>query len=181
LTLEKDLFDLVIMDEATQCDIASALPALYRAKNAVVVGDPNQLRHYSFVSKAQQVNLRTKCGLPEEKTFDYRNRSILDFYISKIPQQDQVSFLREHFRSSPSLIEFSNEQFYEGQLEVLKSTPKHTAENQLEIIEVSGSRNEKGVNETEAVAIIEKLKELVAKHTAFSKPPTIGVISPLSA
>ncbi|TRX66383.1 DEAD/DEAH box helicase [Carboxylicivirga sp. M1479] len=180
LPLEKDLFDLVIIDEATQCDIASALPALYRAKKAIVVGDPNQLRHYSFVSSAQQFSLQEKHGLPEDKILDYRNRSILDFFISKVADQQQVSFLREHFRSTPSLIEFSNKQFYDGQLEVLKSTPRHIASNQLEIVNTEGKRNDRGVNEVEANAVIDKLDSLIKKHNYTPQKPSIGIISPFS-
>ncbi|MCG8583025.1 MAG: AAA domain-containing protein [Bacteroidales bacterium] len=180
LPLEKDLFDLVIIDEATQCDIASALPALYRAKKAIVVGDPNQLRHYSFVSGAQQFALQEKYDLPEDKIFDYRNRSVLDFFISKVADQQQVSFLREHFRSTPSLIEFSNKQFYDGQLEVLKSTPKHVAGNQLEIVNTDGKRNDKGVNEVEAQAVMDTLDRIIRKHHGSSKKPSIGIISPFS-
>lgn len=178
---QKDLFDLVIIDEATQCDIASALPAIYRAKRSIIVGDPNQLRHYSFVSKAQQSNLRRKYNLPNDKIFDYRNRSILDFYISKVQNQDQVCFLREHFRSTPSLIEFSNKQFYDGQLEILKSTPKHTSHTQIEMIETNGERNEKGVNEIEANEVIRKLQEIICKFKDQNIVPSIGIISPFNS
>lgn len=43
LPLTENLFDLAVIDEASQCDIASALPILFRAKRAVVIGDPHQL------------------------------------------------------------------------------------------------------------------------------------------
>lgn len=181
LPLQKELFDLVIIDEATQCDIASALPAIYRAKRAVVVGDPNQLRHYSFVSRAQQANLRSKYNLPDNKLFDYRNKSILDVFLSNVPNQDQVTFLREHFRSTPSLIEFSNQQFYDGQLKVIKSTPQHTANNQIELIHVEGERNGKGINEIEANEVISKLKEIINDNTDIKTPPSLGIISPFSS
>jgi superfamily I DNA and/or RNA helicase len=181
LPLQKDLFDVVIIDEATQCDIATALPAIYRAKRSIVVGDPNQLRHYSFVSRAQQFELQKKFGLPADKIFDYRNRSILDLYISKVLKQEQVSFLREHFRSTPSLIEFSNQKFYEGQLEVIRSTPKHTAHKQIEIINVEGERNSKGINEVEAREVIKTLKKLMRRYRNKSSMPSLGIISPFSS
>lgn len=181
LPLQKDLFDVVIIDEATQCDIATALPAIYRANRTVIVGDPNQLRHYSFVSRAQQRNLLKTHNLPNDKIFDYRNRSILDLYISKVPKQEQVSFLREHFRSTPSLIEFSNQKFYEGQLEVIKSTPKHTTHKQIEVIKINGERNSKGINEIEAQAVVQKLKELIENYSKSLSLPTIGIISPFSS
>ncbi len=179
--LQKDLFDLVIIDEATQCDIASALPAIFRAKRVVISGDPNQLRHYSFVSHAQQSNLLKKYQLPTDKIFDYRNRSILDFYLAKVSDQDQVTFLREHFRSTPSLIEFSNQHFYDGQLEVLKSTPKHTGSSQIELIQVDGVRDKKGVNEKEAKAVLKKLEQLMKKYQDEKVIPSIGVISLFSS
>jgi superfamily I DNA and/or RNA helicase len=181
LPMQKELFDLVIIDEATQCDIASALPAIYRAKRAVIVGDPNQLRHYSFVSNSQQESLLKKFSLPADKMFDYRNRSILDFYISKIQQQDQVTFLREHFRSAPSLIEFSNEQFYDGQIEVMKSTPGYVMQKQIELIEVAGRRDEKGVNREEAIQVMAKLDELIQTYRNETITPSIGIISPFNA
>lgn len=181
LPLQKDLFDLVIIDEATQCDIASALPALYRARRVVVTGDPNQLKHYSFVSRSQQNNLRLKYDLSNDKIFDYRGRSVLDFFIAKVQRQDQITFLREHFRSTPSLIEFSNQHFYNGQLEVLKSTPKHIANRQIELIELEGHRDQKGINETEAEAVIAYLNKLITEYTTQKEVPTIGIISPFSS
>nr|WP_244826103.1 DEAD/DEAH box helicase [Carboxylicivirga linearis] len=181
LPLQKDLFDLVIIDEATQCDIASALPALYRSKRVVVTGDPNQLKHYSFVSRSQQNNLRLKYDLSNDKIFDYRGRSILDFFIAKVQSQDQITFLREHFRSTPSLIEFSNQHFYNGQLEVLKSTPKHVTNRQIELIELEGQRDQKGINETEADAVIAYLDKLITEYTTQKEVPTIGIISPFSS
>ena len=181
LPLQKDLFDLVIIDEATQCDIASALPAIYRAKHVIISGDPNQLRHYSFVSHAQQSSLLKKHGLQLDKMYDYRNRSILDFYISKVRDQEQITFLKEHFRSTPSLIEFSNQQFYEGQLEVLKSMPKHTGSSQIELIELQGERNKQGINEKEANALLKKLDQLFSKYKDNKIIPEIGIISLFSS
>ncbi|GJM64008.1 DEAD/DEAH box helicase [Persicobacter diffluens] len=181
LPLQPDLFDLVIIDEATQCDVASALPALYRAKKAVVVGDPYQLRHYSFISQMQQFQLREKFNIPNEKIYDFRNRSILDLFISKAQQQEQVSFLREHFRSTPSLINFSNEAFYEGALKVIRSTPEFSQNAQWAIIRTDGHRNEKGVNEKEAEALIQELKALVQKYQNEKQPPSFGIISPFNS
>ncbi len=180
LPLKENLFDIVIIDEATQCDVATALPALYRAKRSVIVGDPNQLRHYSFVSRAQQQNLRQRLNIPENKIFDYRSQSVLDLFISKVKSQKQISFLREHFRSTPSIIEFSNRHFYEGQLQILKSTPKHTTHKQIKLIDIHGSRNKKGVNEIEAQQAIAIVKEMIQDYDGAKTKPSIGIISPFS-
>ena len=51
LPLKPGMFDVAIIDEASQCDIASCFPILYRAKKTVVVGDDKQLPHLSFLEK----------------------------------------------------------------------------------------------------------------------------------
>lgn len=177
---DKEIFDLVIIDEATQCDIATALPAIYRAKRVVISGDPNQLKHYSFVGKTQQYNLLKKYELEEDPIFDYRNKSILDVYLSKVSNQEQVSFLREHYRSTPSLIEFNNQEFYNEQLEIIKSTSEFTNKKQVEIKYVNGTRNKKKINEKEATIILDKITELIVKNENNQTVPSIGVITPFS-
>jgi len=174
----KEIFDLVIIDEATQCDIATALPAIYRAKRVVICGDPNQLRHYSFIGKAQQLALLDKHKLPQDPIFDYRNKSILDIYLSKVSNQDQVTFLREHYRSTPSLIEFNNQEFYNQQLEIIKSTTEFTSKKQIEVNYINGERNKHGVNESEANQVVEKLIELIKLHENSTTIPSLGVITP---
>ena len=48
------LFDLAVIDEASQSDIPSAIPILYRARRAGVVGDPFQLSHSSRLTQVLQ-------------------------------------------------------------------------------------------------------------------------------
>ena len=50
------MFDVAIIDEASQCDIASCFPILFRAKRAVIVGDDKQLPHLSFLGGEKQKN-----------------------------------------------------------------------------------------------------------------------------
>ncbi len=179
--LQKELFDIVIIDEATQCDIATALPAIYRAKQVIIAGDPNQLKHYSFVSRSAQQELLDKFKLPNNPFFNYRDKSILDLFLSRLSNQNQVNFLREHYRSTPSLIEFNNQEFYNNQLEIIKSTPEYTIDNQIEIEVVKGSRDKKGINVIEARRIISKIIELVKKYENIFIVPTIGIISPFNS
>ncbi|NRB40899.1 MAG: AAA family ATPase, partial [Pseudomonadales bacterium] len=86
LPFTQGLFDVLIVDESTQCDIASSLPALQRAKRAVVVGDSKQLRHVSFLSRAKQAQLWAKAGLPGDARdgYSYRDQSLLDFVSDAI-------------------------------------------------------------------------------------------------
>lgn len=57
------MFDLAIIDEASQSDIPSAIPILYRARRAAVVGDPFQLNHVSRLSAGRDTMLRRQVGI----------------------------------------------------------------------------------------------------------------------
>ena len=50
------LFDVLVIDEATQCDLASAIPLMFRAKKVVIVGDAKQLKFIPNIGKAQDLN-----------------------------------------------------------------------------------------------------------------------------
>ncbi len=176
---QRELFDLVIVDEATQCDMASCLPAFYRAKRCVITGDPKQLRHVSFLSKDRMAQLAQRHDLEEQtmEAFHFRDRSILDLFIDRIRSQDQVAFLDEHFRSQPGIIRFSNEEFYDGQLRIMTDRPGLESAP-LVMHSVCGSRNSAGENEAEAGAILDKLRELIERDTGSDTPLSIGILSP---
>ncbi|MEN9443262.1 MAG: hypothetical protein RIS47_152, partial [Bacteroidota bacterium] len=155
LPLQKDLFDLAIIDEATQCDIAACLPIFQRAKRVVVTGDPKQLRHISFLAGAVQGHLMARYNLKasgkDSDFFDYRNQSILDVVADRLVSQQQVSFLNEHFRSVPSIIRFSNEAFYNNSLHIMTQKPAHKALNTgIALRPCQGTRHKDGYNTTEA-------------------------------
>ncbi|MEL7123785.1 MAG: AAA domain-containing protein, partial [Bacteroidota bacterium] len=155
LPLKEELFDILIIDEATQCDIASSIPLLYRAKSAVIVGDPNQLRHISFLSRRREAMIRSKYGL-EKSNIAYRDISILDLVNQVIPNQEQVMFLDEHFRSMPDIIAFSNKYFYDNQLNIMTLHPGTEKQTYLEFVKVEGERNSKGENQLEAESILKE-------------------------
>lgn len=181
LPLEKELFDLAIIDEATQCDISSCLPILQRAKKVVIVGDPKQLRHVSFLSRTAQRQLLSKYGLAghSNEWFNYRDNSILDLVNLKLASQDQLSFLNEHFRSSPAIIRFSNEQFYNNSLSIMKEFPHHEQEP-LIFREVKGKRCKRGINEAEARELLAEVQGLLASEEEVSASlcKKIGILSP---
>ena len=63
IPLEPGFFDLLVVDEASQCDIASLLPLLFRAKAAAIIGDPMQLRHISAIPRRRDHDLLYQNGL----------------------------------------------------------------------------------------------------------------------
>ena len=118
LPFEPGFFDLVVIDEASQCDIASALPLLYRARRAVVIGDPLQLKHVSTVAPQQDRLLLAAHGLAEgHAAWAYSVNSLFDLARSLCRYEDIVN-LRDHHRSHRDIIGFSNRHFYRGALRI---------------------------------------------------------------
>ena len=186
LPLNKEMFDLVIVDEATQCNIASALPALARAKRALVVGDKKQLRHFSFVSRAKQNEIAQQFGVASNpKAMSYRDNSLLDLAMDSASDQQQLAFLDEHFRSQPELIYFSNKHFYASKLKVMQHRPCSTV-GHISVINIDGKRTAAGINEAEANAVLARIVSIIEKtkeddnDTPTKLRKTIGVCSPFS-
>ena len=117
LPMQPGIFDLLVIDEASQCDIASALPLLYRSKRAVIIGDPQQLRHITALSSAKDTQLLSQYGLNDKYRWSYSAHSLFDLASSLCGSEDIVT-LRDHHRSHADIIGFSNERFYEGRLRV---------------------------------------------------------------
>ena len=117
IPLHAGLFDLVVIDEASQCDIPSAVPLLYRAKRALIIGDPNQLRHITSINERRDQMLQEKHGLhaAEDQTFAFSRNSLFDAATGKVGKSSLHS-LREHFRSHADIIGFSNRHWYDNRL-----------------------------------------------------------------
>jgi very-short-patch-repair endonuclease len=183
---EPGYFDLVVIDEASQCDIASALPLLYRAKRSVIIGDPQQLRHISALSKPRDSELQHKHGLVDTRVgWMYSVSSLYDVAASVVPQQSIVN-LRDHHRSHADIIEFSNRAFYEGRLR-LATRYQHlkrprSSEPGVVWQDVRGkvTRPASGgaQNAHEARALIAALEDLVVKRAYKG---TVGVVTPFRA
>ncbi|MEM6783380.1 MAG: ATP-binding protein [Bacteroidota bacterium] len=185
LPMERELFDLAIIDEASQCDLASVLPLFQRAKRVVVVGDPQQLRHLSFLAHPRQAALAEKHGLDAATAtdFDYRSRSILDLMDARMASQDDVVFLDEHYRSAPPIIAFSNARFYGERLRVMTTRPTPPPVPPLVLHRVDGHRAASGVNEVEVEHLLDAVAALVAEDAEApdGSARSIGVLSPFRA
>lgn len=180
LPLQTELFDLVIIDEATQCNIANAIPALARGKRALIAGDQKQLKHYSFLSRAKQTEFKRKFEVLNcDAALDYRESSILDLALSTISSQKHVAFLDEHYRSQPEIINFSNKHFYDDRLKIMQHRPCST-NGHINVINVDGIRDNLGVNHIEASALLACVHDLIATDKETGLARSIGVLSPFS-
>lgn len=169
IPLKQDLFDVVIFDEASQCDIATSLPALYRAKRAVIIGDNKQLKHISFLSKKKEQSFFTKNDVEdsEQIIWRYRTNSLYDWALF---QADKQIMLKNQYRMPENLFNFSNSHFYNKSI-----TTCCDGVGGLNIINIDGKTDEgKSRNFAEVEAITKWLKENVDGNTST----TYAVISP---
>ena len=178
LPMRPGLFDVAIIDEASQCDIASCFPILFRAKKAVIVGDDKQLPHLSFLEKTKEQSFLSQYNIPDKYQLIWRFRTNSMFDLANYYSTSPI-MLDEHFRSLPPIIEFSNKEFYGGRIRIMK---KNSASNDvLELCLVPDGKVDFDVtrNMPETEAVIKRLHELILEdEKSDSEPVSIGIVSP---
>lgn len=182
LPMKPGLFDVAIIDEASQCDIASCFPILYRAKRAVIVGDDKQLPHLSFLEKAKEQSFLSQYGIPDKYQLMWRFRTNSMFDLANYYSMNPV-LLDEHFRSLPPVINFSNMEFYGDRMRVMRRNSPTT--KALELIHVEDGKVDFDAtrNLPEVEALVGKLQEIIIEDERKNpdNPVSIGIISPFRA
>ncbi|MBR0264973.1 MAG: AAA family ATPase [Prevotella sp.] len=183
--LTSELFDMVIIDEASQCDIASALPLIMRTKQLVVIGDPMQLRHISAVKIEEEQAIKQKLGLANRQYVKYAECSLYDYckdYISNVTAGLSTPYmLNYHYRCFPSIIGYSNDMFYGGvmgqRLEVKTDVSRLKGNPQgIVLVNVVGRQVNDNVNINEAEA--KKAIELAVQAAQSYPDVSIGIVTP---
>ena len=186
IPLEPGIFDLVVFDEASQCDIASALPLLYRAKSAVVIGDPNQLSHISSLPRGQDQALLERHDLVDDFLhWSYSYRSLFGLGTTQVGGESIVNLV-DHHRSHADIIGFSNKEFYEERLRVATNYDKlrfpGRSEPGILWINVKGKmvrpNTGSAMNAIEAKAVVDALRDLVLDKEYKG---SVGVVTPFRA
>jgi len=187
--LKAGIFDYVIFDEASQIDLPSAAPALYRAKKAIVVGDPMQLTHIAGITKEIDYKLAKKHALLEHKNIYPAKIRYCDVSLYKAAESylpHTPIFLANHYRSEDQIISLCNTVFYKGRLKILslldrsKFPPNIPIGIQWDDIKgevykhPSGSR----VNQHEVEEVNKVFQDITRKISGTNL--TIGVVTPYS-
>lgn len=182
LPLKPGMFDVAIIDEASQCDIASCFPILFRAKRAVIVGDDKQLPHLSFLEKAKEQSFLSQYGIPEKYQLIWRFRTNSMFDLADYYSMNSV-MLDEHFRSLPPIINFSNHEFYNDRIRVMRKD--NGDDKVLELVEVLDGKVDFDAtrNLPEIEALVKRLHEIIIEDERKNpdNPVTVGIISPFRA
>jgi len=165
------LFDSVVFDEASQCRLEEALPVLLRGKRVVIAGDPQQLPPTRFFEAAVMESSDTSANSIEE-LFEQRQSETEDLLSAALNLSVEESFLDVHYRSRhESLIQFSNESFYQGRLQAIPAHSQHRAAKlPLDLRRIDGVYEDRS-NLAEAKAAVEIVAELLSEK----QPPSIGI------
>lgn len=182
--LTDNLFDILIIDEASQCDVASALPLILRAKQVVVIGDPMQLKHITTVRVDDENEIRESLGLSSKPYLKYVEQSLWDYaadFLAHANQNSSPITLENHYRCHHDIIGYSNHQFYgrflDKPLNVMTDESKMTLPQQgIQLINVHGKQESENVNinKIEADRVASLAKEICTLKTDVA----IGIVTP---
>jgi hypothetical protein len=189
IPLEPKLFDLVIIDEASQCTLTNLLPLLYRGKRLAIIGDSNQLPAIPTIQEAEERTLARKFDVePFLSMIGHATNDVYSVAADSLPRgRAGVLNLDEHFRSNPQIIGFSNRHIYLQRL-VLKTDPSKGRSlpigSGVHRVHISGtaSRGDRGRswnNLPEAKRVIDLIRYVHAE--VGMQHCSIGVVTPFAA
>jgi len=182
--LESGLFDLVIIDDASQCSLAAILPLACRAKRLAIVGDPCQLNPIVSVGDGHLQKIARQAGFGNEQL---RERGMHHKHGSAYAAFEHAlkparpAILDEHYRCHPHIARWFNRTFYANALTVLTDvSTAPSGDRAVGWIDVDGEaeRPESGswINRPEAGQAI---RQLAAELQAGCR--SVGVATPFQA
>ncbi|MCU0402202.1 MAG: AAA domain-containing protein [Algoriphagus sp.] len=157
-------FDLLVIDEAGQCDISTSLIPISKCQNMVLIGDTNQLKPIVVFEESTGHQLMRMFGV--DSTYEYHNNSILSLY-KKIDNISRDILLSYHYRCGEKIINYSNMRFYENKLNLSKIKTK----GELKLIEVNN------VNQQNRNSSIDEAAEII-KYIAENQLKDVFIITP---
>lgn len=160
----KPQFDLVIMDEAGQCNIASSLIPIVRGTDLLLVGDTNQLQPVTVIEESVNEDLKLKYGVGEG--YDYVDNSILSLMQRKDNNSKNI-LLRYHYRCGKKIANFVNQRFYNQQLKLLNDNSGDLVYYNVSNVRKGPQRN---AHLDEAAQVVKIIKE--------NKYKNVGIITP---
>lgn len=163
------MYDYLIMDEASQVDIATGALALSCARNVVIVGDTKQLPNVVTDDiKAKAKAIFDSFNVSEG--YQYTN-SFLQSILDVMPNVTQT-LLREHYRCHPKIINFCNQKFYRGELIIM--TKDKGEEDVLSVVKTVAGNHERSHYSQRQIDVIKN--EIIPKYV--SNPEETGIIAP---
>jgi putative DNA helicase len=165
------IYDYLIVDEASQVDLATGVLAFSCARNIVIVGDLKQLPNV-----LTENDIRTSDAIWQKYSLDERYRFSTHSLLSsalEIWRDAPVTLLREHYRCHPKIINFCNQKFYHGQLIVM--TKDHNEPDVLTMYRTTAGNHARGhLNQRQ----IDVIQQEVLPRLRQENYQSIGIITP---
>lgn len=159
-------FDYIIMDEASQIDIATGALALSSATNAVIIGDDKQLPNVVTEEERNKTDLIFE-KYDIDEGYCYSENSFLNS-IKLIINDLPITLLKEHYRCHYDIINFCNKKFYDNELVIMTNFKNNDA---IKVIRTNiGNHSREHASERQ----VEIIKELIPNI----KYKDIGIIAP---
>lgn len=159
------MFDMVIMDEASQCNIAVSLVPIVRGESLMLVGDPQQLNPVILLDEITNEKLKKRYKVTDE--YDYRKNSIYKTFLACDAVSDET-LLHNHYRCHRSIIGFNNRKYYSSRLNILSESKEQQPLLYMDMQEAfSDFKNTAPVEAYE-----------IAKYAALNRDKDIGIITP---
>jgi len=177
------IFDYLIIDEASQSDIATIIPLLFRAKNLIILGDPNQLKHITSLGwkQIEQISEKYNFGAGKSICLHYKNNSAYDIAERQFQTITgrRPFLLKEHYRCHEEIIGFSNKYIYKSSLFPKKYISKEIKPFTQGVFweNIKGKYGNKN-NINEAIALIKIIKSTL--KNGLQNGVSIGVITPFN-
>ncbi len=170
-SLKKNMFDLIVFDEASQLAVERALPVMYRGKNIVILGDEKQLRPFNIFD--------VKNNDEEEIYQDVFDDSMLSESLLVLAKRIYgYRYLNWHYRSKyQELIDFSNYAFYDGNLNVVPNIEKFHKKPPIRWISCPNGKWIDRTNVPEANIVVQEIKEILKQDGIDDRKNSIGVIT----
>lgn len=159
------MFDMTVIDEASQCNTAVSLVPIVRGENLMLVGDPQQLNPVILLDEMANQKLRKKYHVAEE--YDYRKNSIYKTFLACDAVSDEV-LLHNHYRCNRKIIEFNNQKYYNSKLNICSGS---TERQPLVYMDV---KSNPGRNKNTADREVEE----IVRYAKGNQGKAIGVITP---
>ena len=163
------VYDYLIMDEASQVDIATGALALSCARNVVIVGDTKQLPN--VVTDDVKVKAKAIFDTFNVNEGYQHTKSFLQSILDVMPNVTQT-LLREHYRCHPKIINFCNQKFYRGELIIM--TIDKGEEDVLSVVKTVAGNHERNHYSQRQIDVIKS--EIIPKYV-FNTEET-GIIAP---
>lgn len=158
-------FDMVIMDEASQCNTAVSLVPILRGENLMLVGDPQQLSPVILLDGKDNDFLKEKYAV--SPAYDYIDHSVYKTYLACDSVSDEI-LLSYHYRCHPKIITFNNKKYYNQKLHIESTVQSACPLLYVDVPNDSGA--EKNTAPAEAFHILD--------YANKNKDKKIGVITP---